>query len=112
MGREINKLVISISLILIFLGVILIFQSSKLGKLRLIFCDVGQGDGSLIITPNGHEVVIDGGPGNKMSGCLSSHIPFWDRDVELMIVTHSQKDHMEGQIGVFSDYLVKNTVFN
>ena len=83
-----------------------------MGKLRLIFCDVGQGDGILIVTPGGKQIVVDGGPGTKIVDCLGAKMPFWDRTVEMMIVTHAQQDHMEGQIEIFKRYKVERVVWS
>src|SRR3990167_801771 len=75
--------------------------------LGVIFCDVGQGDGMLLISPLGKQIVVDGGPGTKMVDCLSQNMPFWDRTVELVAATHAQKDHMEGLLEVLARYKVK-----
>ncbi len=101
-----NKILIYVALIFSGLGLLLVLQSRTGGKLRLIACDVGQGDGILILTPNGRQIVIDGGPGTKIVGCLSKYMPFWDRKVELMVSTHPQEDHMQGLISVLNDYKV------
>lgn len=96
--------------ILTGLGVLSIVQSQNLGKLRFIFCDVGQGDGMLVITPSGKQIVVDGGPGTKIVDCLSRHMPFWDRTIEMMVLTHPQKDHMEGQVEIFARYQVEKVI--
>lgn len=79
--------------------------------LQVIACDVGQGDASLV-TLGKNQILIDGGPGSKVLDCLSKHMPFWDRTIELVILTHPQKDHFGGLIDVFERYTVKNFVAN
>jgi len=71
--------------------------------LRIISCDVGQGDATLIIYKN-TEIVIDGGPNSKVIECMSQYIPFWDRKIELVILTHPEADHYTGLIDVFKSY--------
>ena len=102
-----TKILATLSIILIGLGLLLISQTQSFGKLRIIACDVGQGDGLLIITPGGQQVVVDGGPGTKIVDCLGSKMPFWDRTLELVVLTHPQKDHLEGLIAVLARYKVK-----
>jgi competence protein ComEC len=75
-------------------------------KVHIIACDVGQGDGILIYYKT-TQVIIDGGPGNKMVNCLDKHIPFWDHTIELVINTHPQADHYEGLLEVLSRYNVQ-----
>jgi len=76
------------------------------GKLHIVFCDVGQGDGIYIRFPDGRDMVVDGGPGNKIINCLSRHMPFWDRAIDMALLTHPQKDHMDGLTAVLSRYTV------
>ena len=102
-----DKILLTFDLILAALGLLVIIQTVSVGKLRLVFCDVGQGDGMLLITPGGKDIVVDGGPGTKIVDCLGQKMPFWDRTIEMMVSTHPQKDHMEGLLSVLSRYKVK-----
>src|SRR3989304_1750661 len=102
-----TKFLLTLALIFAVLGILVIFQAQGSGKLRLVACDVGQGDGILVISPGGRQVVVDGGPGTKIVDCLGQKMPFWDRTIEMMVSTHPQKDHMEGLLSVLSRYKVK-----
>ncbi len=74
--------------------------------MRVIFCDVGQGDG-LVITKNSFQMIIDTGPENgKMLSCLEKHMPFWDKEIETVIVTHWDKDHSGGLKKIISNYRI------
>lgn len=75
-------------------------------KPAIIFCDVGQGDAILIKTSQNHKVLIDGGPDNKVLTCLSKNIPFYDRKIDFLVITHPQKDHLTGAISVIERYNV------
>lgn len=78
-------------------------------KLHVVFCDVGQGDG-ILIYQKATQVVIDAGPGNAILKCLSDHLPFWDRKIELLILTNPDRDHYGGMIEVFRRYKVESFV--
>ncbi len=100
-------------IVILLSGLILSFsyfyQSQNLTdkKLHLIFCDVGQGDGIYIRTPEMADIVIDGGPNNgKMLKCLSKYMPFWDHDIELVFATHPDADHIGGLVDVLKSYRV------
>ncbi len=86
------------------------------GKLHIVFCDVGQGDAAYIRFPDGRDMVVDGGPNDKVIGCLSRHMPFWDRHINMVAMTHPQKDHMQGLISVMErysvDYFLRSDVEN
>lgn len=79
--------------------------------LHLVFCDVGQGDGILVIHDS-TQVLIDGGPGSKVLSCLSKHLPFWDKTIEMVISTHPDSDHLAGLVSVIERYNVKQFVSN
>lgn len=80
------------------------------GKLRLIFCDVGQGDASLVVKGS-FQMLIDTGPKNGgVMECLSKRIPFWDRTIEVVINTHSQSDHNGAMGEVTAHYRIGKLV--
>lgn len=90
---------------LILLGVYLFTLAD--GKLHVVFCNVGQGDGSYIRAPNGQDMVIDGGPDNRILLCLGKYMPFHDRTIDVVVLTHPQKDHMQGLLSILDRYTVK-----
>lgn len=87
-----------------------VFQDSKLNdaRLHIIICDVGQGDGIFIRTPDKVDIVVDAGPDTKILGCLSKHMPFWDRTIDAAILTHPHLDHYGGFRSVFKRYTVRS----
>lgn len=75
-------------------------------KLHLVICDVGQGDAIFIRTATQLDILIDGGPDKKVLDCLGKHMPFWDRSLDLVIMTHPDADHSTGLIDVIKRYQV------
>ena len=84
--------------------------SQKDGLLKIYFFDIGQGDAIFIESPSGQQVLIDGGPDNTVLQKLGEVMPFYDKDIDLVILTHPHTDHMVGLINVFERYEVKNIV--
>lgn len=86
------------------------------GKLHLVFCNVGQGDAAYIRFPDGRDMLVDGGPNDLVLQCLGRHMPFWDRHINIVALTHPQKDHMQGLISVLdrygTDYFVRSDIAN
>lgn len=80
-------------------------------RLHLVFCDVGQGD-AILITYKETQVLIDGGPDNRVLGCLANNMPFWDRKIELVVLSHPQSDHFTGLIDVIKRYNISQFVIN
>jgi len=72
--------------------------------------DVGQGDAIHIRTTNGSDVLIDGGPDATVVERLGEELPFWDRTIELMVLSHPDVDHITGLVSVFDYYEVEQLV--
>ena len=84
--------------------------SQKDGLLKIYFFDIGQGDAIFIETPNGNQILVDGGPDSRVLNKLGVVMPFYDRDIDAVIVSHPHVDHVAGLIGVLERYDVKNIV--
>lgn len=105
MRRILLFLLLSMAYLIIFSGYHLAKYSDN--KFHLIFCNVGQGDGILMRTPKGVDIVVDGGPQeNSMTKCLARHLPFWDRKIEAVFMTHPDADHLTGLVGIVKSYNV------
>lgn len=90
------------SVILVFLASFSLADS----RLHIVFCNVGQGDAALIYRGQ-TQVLIDGGPDSSVLSCLSKHMPFWDREIEVVTMTHPQDDHYGGLVDVVRRYKVE-----
>lgn len=75
----------------------------------VVFCDVGQGDAVLISSQNS-QVLIDTGPDTSVLNCLSHHMPLGDRTIELLVLTHPDKDHIGGAEAVLNRFSVFSTL--
>lgn len=83
-----------------------IIRSSQSQGIKVVFFDVGQGD-AILIQQGNKQVLIDGGPdGKKMMEKLGEYVPFWDREIEMIIVTHPDQDHIGGLVDVMKNYKV------
>src|SRR3989338_2258504 len=93
-----------LSLIIIFL---LFFQSWLNSFTTVVFCDVGQGDATYIRIKNRFDLLIDAGPDRKILDCLGKYMPFYDRTIELAVISHPQKDHFGGFLYILDRYDLK-----
>lgn len=73
-------------------------------NLIVTFFDTGQGDSIFIEVPNGNQILIDGGPSDRILGKLGRTMPFWDRSIDLMILTHPHADHVTGLFEALKRY--------
>jgi beta-lactamase superfamily II metal-dependent hydrolase len=73
--------------------------------LELVFVDIGQGDGCLMITPDDKLFVIDAGAGDNMLRFLRWRFRRFAKrlDFEAAILSHSDLDHYGGFEGLFAE---------
>lgn len=80
-------------------------------RLHVSFLDVGQGD-AILVTHGNQQVLIDGGPSPQALGVeLGQHMPFWDRTIELVVLTHPHADHLTGLLDVIQRYRVEEVMY-
>ena len=81
------------------------------GRLHLWFLDVGEGDATLIRTPRGQVILVDGGPSPvAISNALGRVLPFWQRHLDLVVLTHANEDHLLGLVEVARRYRIEQTI--
>lgn len=99
------KYFVSASLLLLLISLLFLGQQPD-ENLHLYFCDVGQGDAIYIRFPDNTDMLVDGGPGNGILDCLAKNMPFYDREINVVMLTHPQADHLNGLIPVLERYRV------
>lgn len=112
-GLSMKKIIVVSLLIfcnLIALSVFLDLQEE--GDLEVVFLDVGQGNAALVQTPQRHNILIDGGPEDEIVKSLSEELPFWNREIDLMILSHPHSDHLSGFVEILDRYNVKKVLWN
>lgn len=80
-------------------------------NLEVDFLNVGQGDSILIKTPYGQNILIDGGPDDKVVNELGREMSWWDKQIDLIILTHPHDDHVSGLLEVIKRYKVKKIAY-
>jgi len=75
-------------------------------QLTLAFLDVGQGDAVLISKPRQYDLLIDGGPDPIVLSRLSDILPWYDREIDVIFLTHNHADHYQGLLAVLDKYKV------
>ncbi len=96
-------------------GLAVALTSSPPHLLRVTFFDIDRGHMTLIETPAGNRVLIDGGrDAEEAVRKLESHLPFWDRSLDLVLLTHPDVDHVGGLQAVMErfdvDLLIESPV--
>jgi len=105
--RKALLVALALSAILVWVAV----ASLPDGRLHVTYLDVGQGDAILVQTPAGHRLLIDGGPSPAMLlAALGRHLPFWDRRLDLVMLSHPHDDHLRGLLNLPERYWVRQVL--
>ena len=114
--RQVKKLITNV-IVLVFLlisaitGWIQIDSNKDRGELQVAFLDVGQGDAIFIETPNGVQTVIDTGPNSAILNSLNNKISFFDQDIDMVILTHPDLDHIGGTVDLANSYDIGEIIY-
>jgi competence protein ComEC len=120
--KQAKFLIALIGAILILIGVALkddlsgLFETGQTQipaeqRLEIDYLDVGQGDAILIKTPYNQKILIDGGPDNSVLNELGANLPFFDNQIDIMILTHPHSDHVVGLVEILKRYQVNEVYY-
>ncbi len=88
------------------------FSLAPKNFLKVSFLDVGQGDSILFQTPRGGKILIDGGRDKTVLERLGNELPFFTKEIDLMIATHDDSDHIVGLLEVLKRYNIKVLLYS
>jgi competence protein ComEC len=80
------------------------------GLIHIYFFDVGQGDGYLIESPGGKRILVDAGPSRNIAEPLRKAVGYLNDDIDLVVLTHFDRDHAEGILAVLSSFDVQRVM--
>ena len=75
------------------------------GKLHVWFLDVGHSNAVLVQTPGGAQILVDGGRyPSRLLTAIGDRLPFYDRELELVVITHPDDFDTAALPALFSRY--------
>ncbi len=92
------------------IGIILLTWLIPAPEQKVVFFDVGQGD-SILLQDKSMQVLVDGGPQMAVLERLGEELPWFDRTIDVIVLTHPQADHMAGLLHVLQRYQVGLVIF-
>lgn len=102
-----------LGILLILASLYLFFQihSATSEVMTVSFLDIGQGDSILIETPSGTQMLVDSGLNNLLLEKLPEVIPFYDKNLDAIMMSHADADHIGGFPGLLKSFSVDNIIF-
>ena len=98
------------AMILLIAALMLLGACAAAQELRVDFYDMGKADAMLITTPSGYRILIDAGTNKGGKALVSRFEKEKIKDLDMMIITHYDKDHVGGGDKILEDIGVKEVV--
>ena len=107
-----DKIKILTCVFLVFLNIFIWIRPVEIENniMSVSFLDVGQGDSIFIEAPNGKQMLIDGGRNSMAVNELSKYLSFSDKEIDVVIATHPDSDHIGGLPEIFERLNILNFV--
>ena len=103
--KKIILLLLILSTIIVYFILELVFSKDK-----VVFLSVGQGD-AVLLSVAGNNILIDGGPDWEVIKGLDRNLPFLNRTLDVIILSHAHHDHFIGLAEVIRRYKVKKIYY-
>jgi len=104
--------ILFLAIVFCIFGLWLYVNITSSPQFKAVFLNIGQGDSTLIFLPQGGKMLVDCGPDRTILRKLNQYLPFYDRQIDYLLVTHPDLDHYGGCIDVLRRYDVKNIFIN
>lgn len=100
----------------LFICMILLWRASAStgdGQLHITFLDVGSASAVLVQTPEGRNVLINGGPStSELSDELGRRLPFFSHKLDWLIIASTNEDDLSALPRVMERYPPKNVLWS
>lgn len=70
------------------------FRVRPKGIVAVDVLDIGQGDSIFITGPSGQQILVDGGPDLSALAAVGRNMSFFDRSIDLLVLSHPHLDHI------------------
>ena len=98
------------AMILLIAALMLLSACAAAQELRVDFYDMGKADAMLITTPSGYRILIDAGTNKGGKALVSRFEKEKIKDLDMMIITHYDKDHVGGADQVLEKMKVETVI--
>ncbi|NLZ24422.1 MBL fold metallo-hydrolase [Candidatus Dojkabacteria bacterium] len=94
----------------VWLLLVLLYLLSTKYEDSVVFLDVGQGD-AILIQSGTEQILVDTGPNGDVIYKLQRYMPFFDRRIEYIVLTHPHQDHLGGILEILERYEVGKILY-
>ncbi|MBK8616923.1 MAG: ComEC/Rec2 family competence protein [Anaerolineales bacterium] len=116
LAGSLRAVALTATLALLFVCMIMIWRASATtgdGQLHITFLEAGSADAVLIQTPEGRNILINGGAStSKLSDELGRRLPFFSRKLDWLIIASTQEEQLAALPRVLERYPPENVLWS
>ncbi|MBK9208928.1 MAG: ComEC/Rec2 family competence protein [Anaerolineales bacterium] len=116
LAGSLRAVALTATLALLFICMIMIWRASATtgdGQLHITFLEAGSADAVLIQTPEGRNILINGGAStSKLSDELGRRLPFFSRKLDWLIIASTQEEQLAALPRVLERYPPENVLWS
>ena len=90
---------------------VVVLKKNIVTEPQIIFLDVGQGD-AILIQQDNYQILVDGGPDDSIMYELAKFMPWFDKKIEKLVLTHPHDDHILGLLILLKKYEIKEILYS
>ena len=103
------KAIQNMTIIAIIIASFHIIQYLRTPTNTVVFCDVGQGTATFF-TLGKTQILVDTGANGRVLACIGKYMPFFDKTIEIVVVSHNQTDHAGALFLLSKRYTIKRII--
>ena len=108
--KKLNLSLLNILQFSLWVVIFLIYLLSVKPSDTVVFFNIGQGD-AILIQEGDIQLLVDGGNSREILYELPKYMPFYDRHIEYILLTHPHDDHLVGLLNVVQRYSVGEILY-
>ncbi len=116
LSSSLRAVALTATLLSLFACTIMIWRASATtgdGQLRITFLEAGSADAILIQTPEGRNVLINGGESaSKLSDELGRRLPYFSRKLDWLVIASTQEEQLAALPRVVERYSPENVLWS
>ncbi|NOT04270.1 MAG: DUF4131 domain-containing protein [Anaerolineales bacterium] len=116
LAGSLRTVALTATLVLMFACTVVVWRSTATagdGQMHITFLDVGSADAVLIQTPEGRNVLINGGAStSELSDELGRRLPFFSRKLDWLVIASTQENQLAALPRVVERYPPENVLWS
>jgi competence protein ComEC len=113
---SLRTVALTLTLVMMFACTVVVWRSTATagdGKLHITFLEVGSADAVLIQTPEGRNILVNGGGStSELSDELGRRLPFFSRKLDWLVIASTQENQLAALPRVLERYPPENVLWS